>query len=88
MGLALGDAPKPDKPPRAKPKVIDLDFTEDSEDDEDWTPAPKSDAAGPRRRWLYWTLGAGAVAAGGVGWYLFQDEPATDGHPQRTGLHR
>jgi hypothetical protein len=72
MGLALGDAPKPAKPPRAKPKIIDLDFTQD---DEDWTAAPKSaeDNASPGR-WIYWTLGAGVVAAGGVGWYLYQDQ--------------
>ena len=71
MGLAFGDAPKPDKPLRAKPKVIDLDFTDD---DEAWTPAPKRTAAASPRRWLYWTLGAGAVAAGGAGWYLLHGE--------------
>lgn len=71
MGLAAGDHPKQGKPPRAKPAVIDLDFTGE---DEAWTAAPRS-AEGRKStgRWLYWTLGAGAAAAGGVGWYLFQD---------------
>ena len=72
MGLAFGDAPKPASPPRAKPKVIDLDFTDD---DEEWTPAPgRMSASTSRGRWLYWTLGAGAAAAGGIGWYLFREE--------------
>jgi hypothetical protein len=72
MGLALGDAPKPNKPPRAKSKVIDLDFTEDGEN---WAAAPKSpDNRESGNRWIYWTLGAGVVAAGGVGWYIFQDQ--------------
>jgi hypothetical protein len=83
MGLVFGDAPKPDKSPHAKPKVIDLDF---SEDNGDWMgpPMERDGHAAPHgghaasHRWLYWTLGAGAAAAGGVGWYLFRDakEPA------------
>lgn len=72
LGLAHGDALKADPPSRPKPKVIDLDFTGD---DETWTSdakiSPDRDAPG---RWLYWTLGAGAVAAGGLGWYVFRDE--------------
>lgn len=72
MSFAFGDAPKPGAPQRAKPKVIDLDFTEN---DEDRTDSPKSrEGHDSRGRWLYWTLGAGVVAAGGVGWYFYQDE--------------
>ncbi len=75
MVMAFGEAPKPDNAPRAKPKVIDLDFSVDDEDDEDWTPGAKS-AAGrtSKGRWIYWTLGAGAAAAGGLGWYIFREE--------------
>jgi hypothetical protein len=71
MGLALGDVPEQSMPPGAKPKVIDLDFTGD---DETWTAA--SNGAERRKTpgpWIYWTIGAGVAAAGGVGWYLFQD---------------
>lgn len=72
MGTALGDDPKPDKPPRAKPKVIDLDFTNDGEI---WTAAPgRRDKRESDSRWIYWTVGAGLAAVGGVGWYLFQDQ--------------
>lgn len=70
--LALGDAPKPNMPPRAESKVIDLDFTDDGEN---W--AAESESGHDRKsdgRWIYWTLGAGVVAAGGVGWYIFQDQ--------------
>ena len=71
MGPALGDVPKPNKPPRAKPKVIDLDFTNDGEI---WAAAPKRlDKQESDSRWIYWSVGAGLVAAGGVGWYLFQE---------------
>lgn len=76
MGLALGDTPEPDKNPDEKPKVIDLDFTGD---DVTWISASRIAAdRGAPGRWLYWTLGAGAVAAGGIGWYLIRDgrEPA------------
>lgn len=79
MGLALGDAPRPPAPQPAKPKIIDLDFTGD---DEDRAAGPGSapDSESPRR-WIGWTLGAGAAAAvaGGIGWYLFQErqEPET-----------
>ena len=72
MGLALGNAPKPDKPPHVKSKVIDLDFTDDGEN---WDAAPGSGHGRESdRRWIYWPLGAGVVAAGGVGWYIFQDQ--------------
>ncbi|MDB5105147.1 MAG: hypothetical protein JWP91_2836 [Fibrobacteres bacterium] len=56
---------------RAKPKVIDLDFTDDDES----APIPASagtvraQAPADSHEWLYWTLGA-TVVAGGVGWYL------------------
>jgi hypothetical protein len=71
LGLALGDAPKPNKPQRAKPMVIDLDFTDDGEH---WTAAPGTGAERESgSRWIYWAVGAGVAAAGGVGWYLFQD---------------
>lgn len=70
MGLALGDVPKPNKTTRAKPKVIDLDFTDDGEK---WASAPKTYERESNSGWIYWTVGAGLAAAGGVGWYLFQD---------------
>lgn len=72
MGPALGDIPKPGKPPGAKPQVIDLDFTDD---EEIRVSAPgRRDKQESDSRWIYWTLGAGLAAAGGVGWYIFQEQ--------------
>jgi hypothetical protein len=73
FGPAFGEAAKPpQKPAPAKPKVIDLDFT----DDDGETAAPRSPArtGGNARsgQWIYWTLGA-SVLAGGVGWYFLEE---------------
>jgi hypothetical protein len=77
-GIAVGDAGKPaPRQARPKPKVIDLDFTDD---DDDEAPAARQAAhvksSSPARPWIYWTLGATAVAAGGVGWYLYDQKKA------------
>jgi hypothetical protein len=73
VGLACGDAVKPSqKPVRAKPKVIDLDFTDDDDD----SPAPQSrsrlGSGAADRQWIYWSVGA-SVLAGGVGWYILEE---------------
>ena len=70
--LARGDNGRPaPKAALAKPKVIDLDFTEDEEavaERAARVPVPQ-----PSHQWIYWTVGA-TVVAGGVGWYLHEDQ--------------
>lgn len=73
LGPAFGEAAKPpQKPVRAKPKVIDLDFTDDDDD----IAAPRAPARTGRspasNQWIYWTVGA-SVLAGGVGWYYLEE---------------
>lgn len=70
---AYGEGAKPSqKPVRAKPKVIDLDFTEDDGDitrprTRTWTGGNPGSG-----QWIYWTLGA-SLLAGGVGWYYLEE---------------
>jgi hypothetical protein len=73
FGPAFGEAARtPQQPIRAKPKVIDLDFTDT--DDDVAEPQPRQRTGGSRgtRQWIYWTVGA-SVLAGGVGWYFLED---------------
>ncbi|MDB5050592.1 MAG: hypothetical protein JWO30_3663 [Fibrobacteres bacterium] len=75
--LAWGDAVKaPAKNTRPKPKVVDLDFSDDEESNgkSSQSIVPSSGV----HPWIYWTLGATvAAAAGGVGFYLYQDRTKT-----------
>ena len=78
LALSFGEAAKPapaptHNPARAKPKVIDLDFTDDSDEAPDVRAAQPSLTATGARPWIFWTLGASAVAAGGVTWYLLEN---------------
>jgi hypothetical protein len=78
--LVWAEAAKP-AAKRPKPKVIDLDFS----DDEVPPPAalPAAPAPVPARSarvhsdshpWVYWAMGVSVVAAGGVGWYLHEQQ--------------
>jgi hypothetical protein len=62
------------KPAQPKPKVIDLDFTEEDRESDVVAAAPSASARPDSRGWVYWTLGGALVAAGGVGWYLHQEQ--------------
>jgi hypothetical protein len=64
--------------PRAaapKPKVTDLDLTQDFAEEEEAPPRPAAPAisASHSHPWIYWALGA-TVTAGGVGWYLHESQ--------------
>jgi hypothetical protein len=73
VGLACGDSVKaPQKPVRAKPKVIDLDFTDDDDDSPASHTRSRQDGGVAGRQWIYWSVGA-SVLAGGVGWYLLEE---------------
>jgi hypothetical protein len=75
--LTRGDDARPrEKPARPKAKIVDLDFS----DDEDPASVGSSGGigAGVSHPWIYWTLGASAVA-GGVTWYWLEARsPATE----------
>jgi hypothetical protein len=69
--------------PHPKPKVVDLDFSEASED------VPASGTGGPQSRipaWGFWAIGATVAASGiGIGWYWHEessDSPANTRHEQ------
>lgn len=78
LGAAFGEKIKGEgvktvqKPAPAKPKVIDLDFTDD--DDGAAAPRPRVRTGGNAGsdQWIYWTVGA-SVLAGGVGWYFLEE---------------
>lgn len=60
-------------------KVVDLDLTLDfDEDDEGRSTARASSAAPGSRGWIYWAMGA-TVAAGGLGWYLHEQDAKAPG---------
>ena len=75
-GLAIGDGVggPPHKAVRPKPKLIDLDF---SDDDDDLAAGHQASRGGGLRAafppWIYWALGATAVTAG-VGLYLLEEK--------------
>ncbi len=69
--LACGDAVRiQPKPAHPKPKVVDLDFTEDGDKD---APTAASQSGPGSRGWVLWALGATAVA-GGIGWYWHEEQ--------------
>lgn len=62
-------------------KAVDLDLNMDLED-EPLPAAPPRPApeAGPSRAWMYWTAAGATLAAGGLGWYIHENQskqPAT-----------
>jgi hypothetical protein len=72
--LARDDSARaPVAKPRPKSKVVDLDF---GEDESPASIAPRSGAASQPRPWIYWALGASAVAAG-ITWYWLEDRSPT-----------
>lgn len=80
-------APNRAAPPRSaavppKPKVIDLDFSDDGAEEPvpARVPAKSPAAIAPEsHQWVYWTMGATALAAaaGGVGWYWHKEQAKT-----------
>jgi hypothetical protein len=55
-------------------KVIDLDLTLDFDEDQDGQSGQRASAAAPGSHgWIYWAMGA-TVAAGGLGWYLHDQD--------------
>ncbi|MEO7426258.1 MAG: hypothetical protein ABI036_13805 [Fibrobacteria bacterium] len=72
--LARDDSARaPAAKPRPKSKVVDLDFGEDE------SPAAigsSGEGASGTRPWVYWALGASAVAAG-ITWYWLEDRSPT-----------
>ena len=60
------------KPPQPKPEVIDLNFTEAAE--ETAGSAQTGSERADSHRWIFWTVGGALVSAGGVGWYLHQEQ--------------
>lgn len=82
----------PQAPAAAAWKVVDLDFTDDFpvrsppprkprgtgvKVARPLPPAPVVRALPPSRAWMFWTLGLGAVAAGGAAVYLHMDAAKT-----------
>jgi hypothetical protein len=75
MAWAGGTGRPGRKPAQPKPKVIDLDFTEEDRESEAVAAAPSVSAPEVGNGWVYWTLGGALVAAaGGVGWYLHHEQ--------------
>ncbi len=75
--LASGGSASPSpKAAHPKPKVIDLDFSDDDDDVPMRHAPPQVQSAATPGKWIYWTVGATAVA-GGVGWYLYRDQAKT-----------
>ena len=80
---AAGDLARP--PHRAMPaipakaKVVDLDLTLDFAEEEEVRSAPRASASAPGSNgWIYWAMGA-TVAAGGLGWYLHEQDTKDPG---------
>lgn len=80
-GFAVGfaqaageNARQPHRAMKIGSKVIDLDLTLDfDEDDEGRSAQSVSSAAPGSSGWIYWAMGA-TVAAGGLGWYLHDQD--------------
>jgi hypothetical protein len=85
LAQATGDNGRPpNRPPRAaKPKAVDLDLTLDFADEDYYPSAAPHSASAPAKdasyAWVYWTVGAATVAAGGLGWYLHDRQDAKPG---------
>jgi len=63
----------------AKSNAVDLDLTLDFAEDETARPVTRAARTTPGAyAWMYWAMGA-TVAAGGLGWYIHEQDAKTPG---------